>query len=395
MRISVHSTIGGIDRDAWNALNTTRYPFLQHEFLQALEDKGCVGRASGWQPSIVALHDGADLAAAAPTYVKSNSYGEFVFDFSWAQAYARFGLNYYPKLVIGIPFTPANGPRLLTRANNSHQLRAALIEAIQQTAQRQQCSSVHALFAREADHEALRAAGWLERRDVQFHWHNRDYKDFEAFLATFTAEKRKKTKRERRRVAEQGVTFETLLGPAIPERLLDAAYLLHRQTFLRHGHEPYLTREFFRAIPLALGEQFMLKVAWHSGLPVAVAVFFWHQEALFGRYWGAADDYHSLHFETCYHQGVEFCIERGIHRFEPGTQGEHKVSRGFEPALTHSAHWIADERFRGAIADYVEREAEQVDAYAEAVRAHVPYRDARRDARAALAEHDAIGDETP
>jgi uncharacterized protein len=390
MRSSVHSSIGEIDRDAWNALNTTRYPFLQHEFLLALEEHRCVGRASGWQTAIVALHDGRHLAAAAPAYIKSNSYGEFVFDFSWAQAYARFGLDYYPKLVVGIPFTPANGPRLLTRTNES---RAALIEAIQQTALRQQCSSVHALFAHEADHAALCAAGWLERRDVQFHWQNRGYQDFDEFLATFTAEKRKKTKRERRRVAEQGVTFETLLGPAIPERLLDAAYLLHRQTFLRHGHEPYLTREFFRAIPHALGEQFMLKVAWHSGVPVAVAVFFWHQDALFGRYWGAADDFHSLHFETCYHQGIEFCIERGIRRFEPGTQGEHKVSRGFEPALTHSAHWIADERFRRAIADYVEREAQQVDAYAESVRAHVPYRDGRREARMALAA-DADGDDS-
>jgi uncharacterized protein len=393
MRVIVHSSIGEIDRDAWNALDPSSYPFLRHEFLLALEQQHCIGRASGWQTSIVALHDGAGLAAAAPAFIKSNSYGEFVFDFSWAQAYARFGLDYYPKLVVGIPFTPANGPRLLTRADEAPALRIALIEAIQHTAQRLPCSSVHALFAQDADHAALREAGWLERRDVQFHWHNRGYRCFDDFLATFTAEKRKKTKRERRRVAEQGVTFETLLGPSIPERLLDAAYLLHRQTFLRHGHEPYLTREFFQAIPSALGEQFMLKVAWHNSVPVAVAVFFWHSDALFGRYWGAADDYHSLHFETCYHQGVEFCIERGIKRFEPGTQGEHKVSRGFEPAITHSAHWIADERFRRAIADYVEREAQQVDAYAEAVRAHVPYRDGRRDARAALAAHDTDGDD--
>jgi uncharacterized protein len=217
---------------------------------------------------------------------------------------------------------------------------------------------------------------------VQFHWHNRNYRHFDDFLGTFTAEKRKKAKRERRRVAEQGVTFETLLGPNIPEKMLDTAYLLHRQTFLRHGHEPYLTRAFFRAVPAALGEHFMLKVARHGRIPVAIAVFFWHADALYGRYWGAADDFHSLHFEACYHQGVEFCIERGIARFEPGTQGEHKVSRGFEPAITHSAHWISDTRFRNAIADYVTREGTQVDAYADTIRAHVPYREGRKAARA-------------
>lgn len=386
MRAVVHASISELDRPAWNALDPTRYPFLRHEFLLALERAHCVGVGSGWQPAIVTLQDERGIAAAAPAYVKSHSYGEFVFDFSWAQAYSRFGLPYYPKLVVGIPFTPTNGPRLLLRPGEPAATRTALLEALQTSARAAGWSSIHALFPAAADYAEFVAAGWLARRDVQFHWHNRGYRSFDDFLATFTAEKRKKAKRERRRVAEQHVTFQTLLGPDIPRELLDAAYLLHRQTFLRHGHEPYLSREFFRTIARELGEQFMLKVAWHERVPVAVAVFFWHQQALFGRYWGAADEFHSLHFEACYHQGIEFCIERGIARFEPGTQGEHKVSRGFEPAVTHSAHWIADERFRHAIADYVQREGTQVDAYAEAVRAHVPYRDGRRAAREALAD---------
>jgi len=198
---------------------------------------------------------------------------------------------------------------------------------------------------------------------------------------TFTAEKRKKAKRERRRVAEQGIEFETLLGEGVDRKALDEVYDLHRDTFLRHGHEPYLTRAFFRILPKALGDAFMIKRARLGGRTVAAAVFFWNADALYGRYWGASEDHHSLHFETCYHQGVDFCIERGIARFEPGTQGEHKVSRGFVPSSTWSMHWIVDPRFRAAIGDYLRRESLHVDEYAREVDLHVPYRDARRSAR--------------
>ncbi|HPF27340.1 MAG TPA: peptidogalycan biosysnthesis protein [Steroidobacteraceae bacterium] len=382
MQATVHASIGELDRDAWNSLDSTNNPFLRHEFLLALESEGCVGQESGWTPAIVALHDYKGLAAAAPAYVKDHSYGEFVFDFAWAQAYARLGLSYYPKLVVGVPFTPASGARLLLREPASDELRSGLIAALQHAALARGWSSIHALFATDSDQAALQQAGWLARRDVQFHWHNRGYRSFDDYLATFTADKRKKARRERRRVAEGGIEFATLTGPDIARDILDAVYALHRNTFLRHGHQPYLSRGFFRAIPALLGEQFMLKLATRKGHLAAAAVFFWHQDALFGRYWGAADEFHSLHFETCYHQGIEFCIEHGIQRFEPGTQGEHKVSRGFEPTLTRSAHWIADRRFRDAIADYLERESTHVDAYATAVRAHVPYRDVRSVARA-------------
>jgi len=363
-----------IEPGQWNALAGTHIPFLRHEFLSALEHTGCIGARTCWQPRYLTLTDARGLAAALPAYLKSHSYGEFVFDFAWAQAYNRAGGEYYPKLTIGIPFTPATGPRLLIRPDADPACAARLLAEVEAYAADESLSSVHALFLDEPARRASQEAGWLLRRDCQFHWTNRGYASFEAYLASFTAEKRKKARRERRRVAEGGIRFETRFGSDLDERLLDRVYALHRDTFHRHGHEPYLTRAFFAEIARTLGDALMVKVAMHAGQAVAAAVFFWCEEALFGRYWGAAADYHSLHFETCYHQGIEFCIERGIARFEPGTQGEHKVSRGFEPALTWSAHFIRDPRLRSAIGAYLEREGESVDAYAEEVQAHVPFR---------------------
>jgi predicted N-acyltransferase len=212
------------------------------------------------------------------------------------------------------------------------------------------------------------------RRDVQFHWHNRGYADYEAYLATFTSEKRKKTRRERRRCEEAGIHFQTLHGDEMDTAQIDLAHALHRRTFVARGNEPYLSRAFFRAIAPKLGRRMMVKFALHGDEPVAVAVFFRSSDALYGRYWGAREDFHSLHFETCYHQGIDYCIEHGIARFEPGTQGEHKVARGFEPVLTYSAHYVADPRFREAIAEFVEREAPAVDAYAAEIDQHTPFR---------------------
>jgi uncharacterized protein len=382
MRINTSTNITGIDAASWDALDAGGSPFLRHAFLASLERTGCVGTSTGWQPAPITLHDEHGLAAAVPAYVKAHSFGEFVFDFSWAQAYAQNGLAYYPKLVLGVPFTPASGARLLVRPGlDAAKMRAALIDAIHDFATARNFSSIHGLFVAEPDREAFARAGWLARHDVQFHWHNDGYRSFDHYLESFTADKRKKAKRERRRVAEEGITFETLLGPAIDRAAIDEAYDLHRDTFLRHGHEPYLTRAFFRQMPAALGDHFMIKRARCAGETVAVAVFFWSQDALYGRYWGASEQHHSLHFETCYHQGIEFCIERGIRRFEPGTQGEHKVSRGFVPANTWSMHWIVEPRFRAAIGDYLRREGAHVDEYARDIGSHVPYRDARRDAR--------------
>jgi len=370
-----HTSIDQLDPQAWNALAGTQVPFLRHEFLAALEHTGCVGPASGWTPSYITLQDASGLAAAAHAFLKAHSYGEFVFDFSWAEAYGQLGGHYYPKLAVCVPFTPATGARLLVRPDlDAPRLRGELATAIEDFTAERKLSSAHALFFDEPGRETLSQAGWLLRRDCQFHWTNQGYGDFEQYLASFTAEKRKKARRERRRVQESGIHFETRFGTDIEPDLLDTVYEFHRGTFLRHGHEPYLSREFFSEISRSLGEALMFKIAVHQGSPVAAAVFFWCQEALYGRYWGAAAEYHSLHFETCYHQGIEFCIERGISRFEPGTQGEHKVARGFAPTLTWSAHFIGNRRFRSAVRDYLVREGAAVDAYATQVSTHVPFR---------------------
>jgi uncharacterized protein len=373
-----HDSIEQLEPRAWNALGAAANPFTRHEFLAALERTHCVGAASGWQPRYLTLRDTGGLAAAAATYIKSHSFGEFVFDFAWAKAYERIGRHYYPKLTLAAPFTPATGPRLLVRPDlDRARLAERLLEQLERHAQSAELSSIHALFLDEAAREACARRGWLLRRDCQFHWINRGYDSFEDYLGSFTAEKRKKARRERRRVAEAGVHFETRSGAQLDAPLLDRIYALHRDTFLRHGHEPYLTRAFFGEIARTQPESLMVKLAMYGGTVVAAAIFFVGADALFGRYWGAAADYHSLHFETCYHQGIEFCIERRLARFEPGTQGEHKVSRGFEPALTWSAHFIADPRFRAAIADYLAQEGAAVEAYAHEVQAHVPYRGRR------------------
>jgi predicted N-acyltransferase len=377
-RARIHHSIDELDPRQWNALGGDRNPFLRHEFLAALEHTGCIGRGTGWDPAYITITDEAGLAAATPAFIKSHSYGEFVFDFAWAQAYSRVGRQYYPKLTVAVPFTPATGPRLLVRPGLEPVVMGArLLKEIENFASRHSLSSVHALFLDEPARAVCADAGWLIRRDCQFHWTNREYPSFEAYLQTFTAEKRKKAKRERRRVAEAGIHFQTLTGADLDSRTLDTVYAFHRDTFLRHGHETYLTREFFTEVARTLGDAFMVKLALHGKTPVAAAIFFWCPEALFGRYWGAAADYNSLHFETCYHQGIEFCIERGIARFEPGTQGEHKVSRGFEPTITWSAHYIANRQFRHAIEEYLQREGQAVDAYAEEIQGHVPFRDRR------------------
>ncbi len=376
--VQFRRSIEELEPQEWNALGAAGHPFMRHEFLAALERTQCVGPGTGWEPCYLTLSDSRGLAAAAAAYVKSHSYGEFVFDFAWARGYERTGRRYYPKLTLAAPFTPATGPRLLVRADLDRAAYAArLLEQLEKHAASHDYSSVHALFLDEPSRAACARRGWLLRRDCQFHWSNRGYASFDDYLATFTAEKRKKARRERRRVAEAGVHFETRFGGELDQALLDRIYQLHRDTFLRHGHEPYLTRECFSALARALPESFMVKLARRGPAVVAAAIFFWSPEALFGRYWGADAGYHSLHFEACYHQGIEFCIERAIARFEPGTQGEHKVSRGFEPALTWSAHYIVDPQFRRAIADYLAREAGAVEAYALEVQGHVPYRGRR------------------
>ena len=358
----------------WNAL-AGQYPFLRHEFLAAIEDSGCASARSGWRPQHLLLIDQQGLAAAAPLYQKEHSWGEFVFDFAWARAAEQAGMAYYPKLVCAVPFTPATGPRLLCRADlPPAPLRRALLRAMREYLGAAQLSSVHALFLDEPARAACEQDGWLLRRDCHFQWHNRGYRDFADFLDGFSADKRKKVRRERRRVLEQGIEFQTLQGDQLSEAMIERVFRLHEITFIRHGHTPYLNRAFFSRIARTLPSAFFVKLAMREGEAVAAAVFFRSADTLYGRYWGADADYHSLHFEACYYQGIDYCIAHGLSRFEPGTQGEHKIARGFEPALTWSAHWIADVPLRRAIGAYLAREGQAIDAYASEADAHAPFR---------------------
>jgi predicted N-acyltransferase len=368
-------SITQIDAASWNSLLRDGQPFLRHEFLSALEESGCAVPRTGWTARhlVIEAADGRAIGAM-PLFRKGHSRGEFVFDFSWATAYAQHGLKYYPKLLSAVPFTPVRGPRLLIHPKTDAKVMTqALIRAAIDYARDEQLSSWHVLFPTDDTAERMRSAGLILRRDCQFHWYNQGYESFDAFLATFTAEKRKKAKRERRRVAEAGIVFDTYHGGEMTDALWDTVYPFYADTFYRHGHEPYLNLDFFKRIAASMPDRLMLKVARIGAERIAVAVFFVSDDALFGRYWGAGGNYHSLHFETCYYQGIEYCIDRKLQRFEPGTQGEHKVPRGFVPTLMSSAHFVADPRFAAAIRDFAAREARGVDRYAADVNEHVPY----------------------
>jgi uncharacterized protein len=374
MQARLLTRIDEVGASEWNAL-AGDYPFLRHEFLAAMENSGCATSHTGWTPRHLLLSDAAGLVAAAPVYEKSHSWGEFVFDFSWARAAEQSGMRYYPKLICAVPFTPTTGPRLLCRAGaDAAAARTRLLTDLCEQARQTHCSSVHALFLDEPGRIACDREKWLMRRDCHFQWHNRGYRDFDDFLGTFSAEKRKKAKRERRRVLEQGIEFLTLRGGELSDELIAQLHGFHELTFLRHGHTPYLNIDFFTRVARDLPDQFIVKLAVRAQQPVAAAIFFRSASTLYGRYWGSGADFHSLHFEACYYQGIDYCIEQGLARFEPGTQGEHKIARGFEPSMTWSAHWIADLPLRRAIGAYLQREGDAIDAYASQADAHVPYR---------------------
>lgn len=373
LQARIVTSIDHIPAAQWNALALGGNPFVRHEFLLAMERAGCVGKAAGWLPNHLLLEDADRLVAAMPLYRKSHSWGEFVFDWSWARAYDQAGLRYYPKLVSMPPFTPATGPRLLLAPDASPELRMRLSTELLTYAKSEHLSSAHLLFLTDEDRAALSDAGYLWRKDCQFHWYNRGYRSFDDFIATFRSDKRKKALRERRRVSEGGVTFRTLTGAQMDERLWNIVFGFSAATFEAHGHEHYLNVEFFQAVSAVMPQAVVIKLAEYRGEPIATAIFFRGDEVLYGRYWGAAANYHSLHFETCYYQGIEYCIEQGLKHFEPGTQGEHKVPRGFEPTTTWSAHWIADARFRRAIDRYLNDERASIDQYILQVEEHTPY----------------------
>jgi predicted N-acyltransferase len=376
MRIRAIGSLAEVAASDWNALDLGGNPLVRHEFLLALEQTGCATGATGWQANHLLLIDGNKLVGALPLYLKPHSWGEFVFDWSWASAYSRSGREYYPKLVSAVPFTPATGSRLLAQhgsAADKQSIREQLIDGLLALARQEHLSSAHLLFTTAEEQQLLENRGFIARCDCQFHWRNDSFRSFDDFIATFRADKRKKALRERRRVAEAGIRFITLRGSEMSAEQWRVAMQLSEATFNSHGHEHYLNVEFFRTVSQSLPEVLIVKFAMLDTLPVAVAIFYQSDDALYGRYWGAAADFNGLHFETCYYQGIDYCIEHGIRHFEPGTQGEHKIARGFAPAQTRSAHWIADAKFAQAIRAHAAQENLAVDRYIAAVKEHLPF----------------------
>lgn len=349
--------LSSVDPDEWNAL-TDGNPFLEHAFLSGLEIHGCLGPAVGWLPNHFLLRDGAGrLIGAMPAYVKTNSFGEFVFDWSWAAAYERAGLHYYPKLVCSIPFTPVTGPRLLTAAGADRDALAdQLIAGAVHWAGENRLSGAHWLFPDRHSRGALEARELLPRLNYQYHWRNDGYQDFEHFLSFFRSRKRKNVRRERRLVRESGIHVRALAGNELDFQQWQTVYGFYRSTFLMKGNYPALTEAFFHHLARTMGANLVVVLAEKDGEPVAAAINLRSDTHLYGRYWGSNIDFDSLHFDVCFYHGIEYCIEHGLKVFEPGAQGEHKITRGFLPTETWSMHWIADRRFRAAIADFLERE---------------------------------------
>ncbi|HTO48567.1 MAG TPA: GNAT family N-acetyltransferase [Burkholderiales bacterium] len=368
LAVRVVEDLAQLSAGEWNALAGGN-PFLRHEFFSALHETGCASARSGWLPRFVTLWDGKHLRGALPLYLKSHSYGEYVFDWAWADAYARHGLEYYPKLLAAVPFSPVTGARLLARDPT---VRAQLVATALELARG--ASSLHVLFPLEGEARELEAAGMMLRRGVQFHWTNAGYASFDAFLAALTHDKRKKIRQERRRVAEAGVTFRRKVGAEITRedwRFFTRCYNL---TYRAHMSSPYLNLAFFTRLGETLPEHVLLVLAERDGRPIASALNVFTADALYGRYWGAIDHVPCLHFETCYYQALEFCIERGIRAFEGGAQGEHKLARGFLPEATWSAHWLAHPRFADAVERFLAREAQGVARYADELAEHSPFR---------------------
>lgn len=362
----------------WQGLDTGDDPFVSRAFLGAAEATGAAGEALGWRPMHLSLRDADDhLAGLLPLYLRNHSFGDFSHDWNWAPAWKQAGLEYYPKLVSGVPFTPSPGPRLLAAAGAHANVGSTLVAAAMDLVAEVGASSWQCLFVQEAERALLEAAGLLFRRGVQFHWINRGYRDFDDFLATFTADKRKKLKRERRAVSDAGLRIEARHGDEIDAELWAAIHRHYRDTFLRHGNHPAFSEAFFRRVGEDLKSRMVVFIAWLGDKSVASAICYRDQTTLYGRHWGTDIQSPGLHFELCYYSGIEYAIAHGLSRFEPGAQGEHKLARGFEPVPTWSAFWIADGRMRELVARYLAREADAVLDYEAEMARHLPYKSAR------------------
>lgn len=381
MQVRFIDSIHQIDAAQWNQLCAPDYPFVRHEFLAALEDSGCTSATTGWQVQHLLLFADEQLLVAMPGYVKTHSYGEYVFDWSWADAYRRHGLPYYPKWINAIPFTPCVGPRLLLKPDIAvAEIIDVIVQALTAACVNQQYSSWHCLFPGSDMSTQLREKNIPQRLGCQFHWFNRDYKNFDDFLAQMNSRKRKNIAKERRQVAEQGFVFEVKTGSALTVQDWEIFYALYRNTYLkRSGHGGYLSADFFQQLGATMSENLVLINALQttehgSQAVIAASLFVRDNNTLYGRYWGCFEEYQFLHFETCYYQGIDFAIANQLTRFDGGAQGEHKIARGFEPVLTYSNHWIKEPAFHNAIEQFMQEEAAQIQLYAAQARQSLPFK---------------------
>ncbi len=369
--------IAEVPATAWDACAGGN-PFVGHAFLDALEESGSVGAEAGWLPQHLLIEDGEGrLVGAAPMYLKNQSFGEYVFDHGWAHAFERAGGRYYPKLQVASPFTPVPGPRLLVRpGDDARETRKAVIATLETIAERLGVSSVHVTFATEAEWRLMGEAGWVRRMGQQFHWHNRGYRDFDDFLNALTSRKRKAIRKERRDVAAQGITLSAVSGGEVGAGEWDAFYRFYAATYDRKWGYPYLTRTFLDIVSATMGEQVVLVLAKKDGRTVAGALNFKGRDAIYGRNWGAAGHYRFLHFEACYYQAIDYAIRHGLERVEAGTQGPHKIQRGYLPVATYSAHYFRNESLRDAVADYCAQERRVTRLEMAELAAETPYRQA-------------------
>ncbi len=373
MKLSIVESLAHIPMAEWNRLAGAN-PFISHAFLSALENHQSIGNGTQWEPRYVVGYHNGQLAAAVPMYLKHDSWGEFVFDWAWASAYERHGLAYYPKLVIAAPYTPVPGPRLLLAERNDSQAAAEVIEYILAYAETEQVSSLHCLFLDAFDNQQLDQPALMARSDTQYHWLNHDYETFDDFLAQLSSRHRKKIKRERRRVTETDISVSVLHGDEISDEQWHHFYRFHCHTYLKRGHQTPFTIDFFREIGQTMATNIVMICAQKDGQAIATALNFVNSEALYGRYWGCRDDYHSLHFEVCYYRAIDYCIAQRLKRFEAGAQGEHKLIRGFYPTTTHSRHWIAHPGFRDAIQKAVNYESQDLARYQAMLSRYLPYK---------------------
>lgn len=367
--------IDEISAAEWDScsLNRPYNPFLSHKFLHALEKSGSVSAQTGWQPFHIAVEQQEELIGVVPIYLKNHSQGEYVFDYGWADAWHRAGGDYYPKMQISVPFTPATGPRLLTREIKAEHERL-LLGACMQIAEQVKVSSIHITFMQQSQWENAASVGFLQRMDQQFHWHNGGYTDFEGFLGDLASKKRKNIRRERRDALANNIEIEWLTGADLTEEHWDAFYRFYLDTGSRKWGSPYLNRGFFSEINASMPEDILLIMAKRNGRYIAGAINFIGADTLFGRNWGCVEDHRFLHFEVCYYQAIDFAIQRGLKKVEAGAQGAHKVARGYLPEATYSAHWIADPNFRGAVERFVNDERRYVEEDIAHVEARTPFK---------------------